>query len=146
MAESQEHLLPHIPYPELYAPEAVHDQLTRDILLNPRPDAVASPEENIPNKPTVSPIDLRRIAAGMTDQEILDSVSNHLSVPFDAIDAVPTSAQGQEKLERQFADVNGALSDAHRYLKGELGLTVPTIEVHSKKDIVDLIRKTALYK
>ena len=146
MAESQEHLLPHIPYPELYAPEAVHDQLTRDILLNPRPDAVASPEENIPNKPTVSPIDLRRIAAGMTDQEILDSVSNHLSVPFDAIDAVPTSAQGQEKLERQFADVNDALSDAHRYLKGELGLTVPTIEVHSKKDIVDLIRKTALYK
>src|SRR3989344_4930343 len=119
MAQSQEHLLPHIAYPELYAPEAVHDQLTRDILLTPRSNAPVPSEEGVPNKPTVSPIDLRRIASEMTDQEIL---------------------------ERKFLAINVALDDAHRYLEEELNLTVPTAEVHSKKDIVELIKKTALYK
>ena len=146
MAQSQEHLLPHIAYPELYAPEAVHDQLTRDILLTPRSNAPVPSEEGVPNKPTVSPIDLRRIASEMTDQEILDSVSNHLDAPFDAIDTVPKSLKEQESLERKFLAINVALDDAHRYLEEELNVTVPTAEVHSKKDIVELIKKTALYK
>lgn len=146
MAERAELLLPHIPYPQLYAPEAVEYQLTRDILMHP--DAVNMPTsaDNDNEKPLVSPIDLRRSAAQMSDQEILDAVSTHLGTSFGILDSVPKTRDEIANLEKKFEDINTALVDAGRYIHKVLAVKVPTAEVHSRKDIVELIRKTALYK
>jgi hypothetical protein len=145
MVEAQENIITHIPYPELYAPEAIKRQLARDILLSPRvPQSKADKQVNT-NKLLVSPIDLRRAPRELSGQEMLDAVSNHLGTSLGKIDEVPTTPEARLALEKQLLNVNSALRGAHDYLQHVLNLRVPEYQVRSKKDIVNLIFATTRY-
>ena len=146
MAESSEKILPHIPYPELYAPEAVRYQLTRDILLDPGTSRLLGQQASGDRKTLVSPVDLRRVPTEMSDQDLLDAVSKHLDASLGRIDEEPTSGEEKVKFEKHLADINLALTDAQTYLREQLGIPVPSASVHSKKDIVDLLKRATLYK
>ena len=124
MARVPELLGRHIPYPELYEPEAVDYNLARQLLYSPRGMHVG---EN------VSPVDLNRLFQRLTDRDILDIVAIQLGVP------------GKD-IEKRMGDINEALSQAHQYLSEVLGLKMPSAQVHSKEDIVALVRKTTLYR
>ncbi len=137
MPEKQEHIRAQIPYPELTEPEAVDYELTRTLLLSR-----TQPQEGV----TVTPLDLRRIPKRMTRQEILDSVSAHLGVALGTIDSPASSQHEREQIEKTLADINTALSDAGSYIRRILHLPAPSAEVHSKKDVVDLILKASLYR
>src|SRR3989338_2067433 len=146
MAESSEKILPHIPYPELYAPEAVRYQLPRDILLDPGTSRLLGQQASGDRKTLVSPVDLRRVPTEMSDQDLLDAVSKHLDASLGRIDEEPTSGEEKVKFEKHLADINLALTDAQTYLREQLGIPVPSASVHSKKDIVDLLKRATLYK
>src|SRR3989344_4824688 len=121
MAESPENLLTHIPYPELYAPEAVKAQIARNILLQPQ-------SEN-DDKKVVSPIDLRRTPQELSGQEMLDAVSNHLGVSLGKVNVTPSSADERHALENQLLNINAALRGSHDYLRRVLNVKVPEFEV-----------------
>lgn len=136
MAEKmgRERIASQIPYPEMYEERAVSRELTLEILSRP-----GTPERGA----TVTPIDLRRTPERISGQEILDSVSAHLGVSLGTL--ADDGAQREAMYQKELADINLSLAIAHRYIEDVLGFRVPAAEVHSRAEVVQLIRKTSAY-
>lgn len=137
MSSKEEHLLPHIPYPKLYEPEATSLELIK---------AVFRSKSAIDRGSAVTPIDLRRTPLQFKNQDILDAVSTHLNIPLGKLEEKPKPGEEEKMYETAMTNINGALTEAKSYIEDVLGLRAPTVEVHSKKDVVDLVRKTTLYR
>ncbi len=146
MAEKLERIASHIPYPELYAPDAVDHQLTLDLLGSRNPATVRGIPHDRSSEAGVTPIDLRRTPRRLTDQQILGAVSAHLDIPEDVLTARARSDGKGAQREKAYTEINIALREAHTYIDGVLGLTVPTAQVHSPEEIIALIRKTSRYR
>ena len=136
MEGKKETILPHIPYPELYAPRAVSYQLIADIL--------GSPDPIEKNGAIATSLDLHRTPKNLTDQDILNAVSTHLGFSLGTLSG-QASVEDEGEFQKRLEDINISLEEAKGYIERVLGLKAPSAAVHSKSDIVDLIRKTARY-
>ncbi len=136
MPEKRERIQSHIPYPELYAPEAVDFELTKEIL------GVA---DDSPRPSYVTAIDLRRTPRRLTDDEILKAVSRHLGVAKDIFNADPKNNIQEAEREKVFFKINTALEEANKYIENVLELRAPHVRVGSTKDVINLVRQTSRY-
>ncbi len=144
MAETGERIQSHIPYPELYAPEAVDFEFTKKIL---GVDDKSSPQSQ-PRQmgAPVTAIDLRRIPSRLTDNDILNAVSLHLGIEKDILDTDPVNGSRRAERDKVFHNINIALEEASNYIKNVLGLRAPKASVVSTKDIINLVQETSRYR
>lgn len=148
MVEKEERLQSHIPYPELYAPEAVDLELTRTILgaQEANLSRVASSRAGAP----ITSIDLRRTPRRLKDDEVLNTISTHLGVEKDIFDINFDNGAGKTERDKVFHNINVALEEAEHYLTNVLGLRVPEFRtqktwITGPRDIIELVRKTSRY-
>lgn len=145
MLESKkENILSQIAYPEMYDPLAVSYEVVSKILYH---------KESVgKGKNIATSIDLHRTPKNFTDQDILDSVSNHIGIFMGKQEDRMEDKTKREEYDQVLANMNEALKEAKTYIEEVLNLKAPSAIidstkgiVDSKKQIIDLIRKTQRY-
>lgn len=142
MEKKAERVQEHVPYPELYAPEAVTLELTKRILGTDKNADLPTSEQL---GAMVSPIDLRRVPSRLNDEEILQAVARHLDVDKRLLEA-DLKGEEQASQEKLLGNINIALEEGRNYLDNVLGIRVPSAWISNPKDIIELIRKTSRYR
>src|SRR3989344_6014016 len=134
----KEAILPNIAYPDaLYAERATSLQLVSKILEYPGPVGRG--------RKIATSLDLHRTPGGMSDQDILDSVSTYTGFYLRPLEAQPEDDTEKAERERAFVQMNEALKEAKSYVERVLDIKAPDVVVTTKQDIIDLIRKTQRY-
>lgn len=143
--EKGERIQSHIPYPELYAPEAVDLELTKQIMgVGETP--VSTP---LRRGALVTPIDLRRTPNRLSDDEILEALAARLGVEKRLLTDAINGARGDER-EKVSESIRIALEKATHYLKQTLGIRAPNVSFGETadlgKNLVALVRETSRYR
>ncbi|OGG76830.1 hypothetical protein A3B35_00500 [Candidatus Kaiserbacteria bacterium RIFCSPLOWO2_01_FULL_54_24] len=95
-------------------------------------------------------MDLRTLAAGLSDEQLLKAAATQLRVPVQDLDTKNLEGKSRANVEANYAKINRALQLSGEFIRDELKLPMPAevanTRVNSPAELVALLKKTTVFK